>query len=59
MWDALQVVGSVEGDGGSQPSEEREHGWLSRVDLMTWKLLAVLRVISHRSTKDHEVASCF
>jgi hypothetical protein len=46
----------VEGDGGPRPSEESEHGWLSRIDLMTRELLATLGVISRRSSEDHEVA---
>jgi hypothetical protein len=54
MQDALWVVGSVEGDGGS-----RGHVWLGHIELEARELLAVLRVISHRSTEDHEIAGCF
>jgi hypothetical protein len=54
MQDALWVVGSVEGDGGS-----RGRGRLGHVELKARELLAALRVISHRSTEDHEAAGCF
>ena len=48
------MVGSVEGDGGLQPPEERQHGSFCRVDLTACDLLAVLGVIGRHPTEDHE-----
>ena len=47
MWDAFWVVGLIKGYGGLRPSKERRRGWLSRIDLVVGKLLAVLGVIGH------------
>ena len=54
LWDAIRVVGSVEGVGGLRPPEERWRGWLGRVDLAMRELSVALGVISRHPTEDHE-----
>ena len=56
MWDDIQMVGSIKGYGGLQPSEEGRRGQVGHIDLAASELLAVLGVIGHRTSEDHEAA---
>ena len=56
LWDALRVVGPVEGYGGLRPSKEGRRSRLGRIDLVAHKLLAMLGVIGRQPSEDHEAA---
>ena len=50
------MVNPIKGYDGLRPSEVGRRGQLFRTDLMACKLLAVLGVVGHRPSEDHEAA---
>ena len=56
LWEVFWVVGLIKGYGGLRPSEEDRHDRFGRINIAARELLAVLGLIGHRPSEDHEAA---